>query len=60
MIVQNPIERFIRNESAVTAIEYALLAGLIAVVIVASVTYVGSQVLALFNYVSSKVDQAIS
>lgn len=60
MIVQNPIERFIRNDSAVTAIEYALLAGLIAVIIVASITFVGTQVQALFNYVSSKVDQAIS
>lgn len=60
VIVQNRIKHFFHSESAVTAIEYALLAGLIAVIIVASITLVGSQVQALFNYVSSKVDQAIS
>lgn len=39
---------FMREEEGVTSIEYALLAGLIAVVIVASVGLVGGGVLALF------------
>lgn len=60
MIVKTAIERFIRNEHAVSSIEYALLAGLIAVVILFSVSAAGTQLLSLFNYVSSKVVLAMS
>ena len=52
--------RFLRNESGVSAIEYALLAGLIAAVIVVSVGSVGTQVLALFTFVKSQVLLATS
>lgn len=38
------IQRFIRDEEGVTAIEYALIASLIAVVIIAAVTATGTQV----------------
>lgn len=46
---------FVRDESAVTSIEYALLGSLIAVVIVGSVTKLGINVLALYEIVSAAV-----
>jgi pilus assembly protein Flp/PilA len=44
-----------RDTRAVTAIEYALIAALIAVVIVGAATTLGSQVSATFNNVSSEL-----
>ncbi|WP_082565153.1 Flp family type IVb pilin [Duganella sp. Root1480D1] len=52
--------RFLRNDSGVSAIEYALLAGLIAVVIVVSVGKAGTQLLSLFTFVKSQVLLATS
>jgi pilus assembly protein Flp/PilA len=60
MIVKTAIERFIREQVAVSTIEYALLAGLIAVVILISVSAAGTQLQALFSYVQSQVTQAMS
>lgn len=54
------ILRFLQAEHGVTAIEYALLGGLIAVVIVGAVTLVGSKLDALFIYVKDKVVAASS
>jgi pilus assembly protein Flp/PilA len=48
------------DESAVTAIEYALLAGLIAAVLVLSITLLGDQVRLMFVYVKDQVDLALS
>ena len=48
------------DESAVTAIEYALLAGLIAAVLVITITLVGDQVKQLFVYVKDQVVLALS
>ena len=45
------IRNFIGNDSGATAIEYALIASLIAVVIITAVTYVGTQVSNVFNEV---------
>lgn len=50
--------RLLRAESAVTAIEYALLASLIAVAIVAGVTALGVQVDTLYKLVYSTVQHA--
>lgn len=51
------ITQFLRNaafdEEGVTAIEYGLIAALIAVVIVGAVTSVGTQLSALFTSVAS-------
>jgi len=47
--MKNLLLRFVRNESGATAIEYGLIAGLIAVVIITAVTNVGTSVLAKFN-----------
>ncbi|PHV40001.1 Flp family type IVb pilin [Janthinobacterium sp. BJB304] len=48
------------DESAVTAIEYALLAGLIAAVLVVTITVLGDQVKLLFVYVKDQVVLALS
>lgn len=52
--------RRISDESAVTAIEYALLAGLIATVLVITITVLGDQVKLLFAYVKDHVVLALS
>jgi len=43
------------DKRAVTAIEYALIAALIAVVIIAAVSLLGSQISNTFNKVSSEL-----
>lgn len=45
----------LRSESAVTSIEYAMLGGLIAVVIVVGVTQLGDNVRRLYEFVSLAV-----
>lgn len=47
------------SEEGVTAIEYALLSSLIAVIILTAVTTVGSQLLALWNRISNCVTFAV-
>jgi pilus assembly protein Flp/PilA len=49
------IQKFIREEDGVTAIEYGLIAALIAVVIIGSVTLVGTKLDGVFNYIQSKL-----
>ena len=50
------ILRFLRDESGATAIEYGLIAGLIAVVIISAVTSVGTKVSKQFSTVASKLN----
>ena len=45
--------QFVRDEAGATAIEYALIASLIAVVIISGVTLVGTSLTAIFNSVAS-------
>ncbi len=54
------IQRLRRDESGVTAIEYGLIAGLIAVVIIAVVTTVGTDLTNLFTDVSGCLQNASS
>jgi len=49
------IKRFVRDEEGVTAIEYALIAALIAVVIIAAVKLVGEGVNTTFNKVANAI-----
>lgn len=58
--MKNRILRFLRHERAVSAIEYALLGGLIAVVIVIAVSLAGAQLKIMFETLSSQVSQASS
>lgn len=48
------------EETAVTALEYALLAGLLAVVIVAAVTLAGDSLALLFSSIKDQVVLALS
>lgn len=50
-IVQS-IQKFVRDEEGVTAIEYGLIAALIAVTIIAATTVVGDRVCATFNTIA--------
>jgi len=49
------IQTFLRDESGATAIEYGLIAALIAVVIIAAVTTVGTNLSGTFNTVSGSI-----
>ena len=54
-IIMNFITKFIREEDGVTAIEYGLIAALIAVVIIASVTLVGTNLTNVFTRISTSL-----
>jgi pilus assembly protein Flp/PilA len=49
------ITRFLRDESGATAIEYGLIAALIAVAIIAAVELVGTNLTTTFNTVAAKI-----
>jgi len=51
----NSIKRFVANESGATSIEYALIASLIAVAIIAAVTTVGGKVSTVFTEVGNSL-----
>lgn len=54
------IQKFIRDEQGVTAIEYGLIAALIAVVIIAAVKIVGTQLDTTFSKIGSELKTANS
>ena len=47
------IKNFVAEEEGVTAIEYGLIAALIAVVIIAAVTIVGTQLKRVFEFIGT-------
>jgi pilus assembly protein Flp/PilA len=49
----NLISRFVRDESGATAIEYGLIAALIAVVIITALTSVGTSLSAKFTSIAT-------
>ena len=49
------LSNMIRNESGVTAIEYALIAALIAVAAIASFTLVGTNLSTTFSTIAAKL-----
>ena len=51
----NIISRFVRDESGATAIEYGLIAALIAVVIITGVKAVGSNLSTTFTNISTNL-----
>ncbi len=51
----NFVSRFIKDQSGVTAIEYGLIAALIAVVIIGAVTLVGTNLSATFQTVQGSL-----
>jgi pilus assembly protein Flp/PilA len=53
--MRNTFRNFCKDESGATAIEYGLIAALIAVVIITGVTAVGTSLSATFNTVSGSL-----
>lgn len=49
------LQHLLKDKSGVTAIEYGLIASLIAVAIVAAVTLVGTELNNTFNYVATSL-----
>ena len=49
------LRKFLKDESGATAIEYGLIAALIAVVIITAVTAVGTALSTTFNTISTQV-----
>jgi pilus assembly protein Flp/PilA len=54
------IQKFMREEDGVTAIEYGLIAALIAIVIITSVTNVGTQLDLVFTRVETALKAALA
>jgi len=55
--MKNAILKFIRDEQGATAIEYGLLAGLIAAAIVTIVSSLGTQITDAFQVVCTKLNK---
>jgi len=55
----NFIKNFLREEAGVTAIEYGLIAALIAVAIILAVTGVGTALNGVFTDISGKLNAAV-
>ena len=53
------ITRLINDESGATAIEYGLIAGLVAVAIIAALSYLGGELQSLFEYVGDTIGAAV-
>lgn len=52
------VSRFIKDESGATAIEYGLIAALIAVVIIGAVTLLGTNISSRFTQVANAIGNA--
>ncbi|CAN7227353.1 Flp/Fap pilin component [compost metagenome] len=52
------LKQFIRDEDGVTAIEYGLIAALIAVVIIVSVQTIGTKLNVIFKYIGDTLTNA--
>lgn len=56
----NKLMNLIRDEEGATAIEYGLIAALIAAVIVGATTSLGTQVKGAFEYIATQMENAVS
>ena len=52
----NLIAKFAKDESGATAIEYGLIAALIAVAIIGAATFLGGSLSSMFNEVGTKLN----
>jgi pilus assembly protein Flp/PilA len=55
VFMYNSLTRFLRDESGATAIEYGLIAALIAVVIIGTLTAIGTNLSTKFNSVATSL-----
>ena len=53
--MKNLVSRFVSDQSGATAIEYGLIAGLIAVVIITAVRSIGTNLTTKFNQVAGNL-----
>ena len=53
--MQSLLARFVKDESGATAIEYGLIAALIAVGIITAATTLGNQLESTFNFISTQL-----
>ena len=51
----NALMNFINDEEGVTAIEYGLIASLIAVAIIAAITITGTTLSSMFTFINGKI-----
>ena len=51
--------RFRKDENGATAIDYGLVAGLISIVIITTITMVGSKLENVFNFIGTTLDGAL-
>ncbi|HEX2654384.1 MAG TPA: Flp family type IVb pilin [Xanthobacteraceae bacterium] len=49
----NLAQRFVKDESGATAIEYGLIAGLVSVIIITALTTIGTQLNAVFTAIAA-------
>lgn len=56
----NTVARFMNDESGATAIEYGLIAALIAVGIIAAATTLGNGLSNIFNGIGGRLDTAVT
>ena len=52
------ISKFLKDETGATAIEYGLIAALVAIACITALTALGTSLSSLFNTVKTKVDTA--
>lgn len=55
MSVVQTIRQFVRDEEGVTAIEYGLIASLVAVALIVGATALGTNLNAMFTFISTKL-----
>jgi len=55
MTVVQTLRQFIRDEEGVTAIEYGLIASLVAVALIAGATTLGTKLDAMFTFIAGKL-----
>ncbi|MCB9780766.1 MAG: Flp family type IVb pilin [Alphaproteobacteria bacterium] len=53
------LQRLVRDESAATSIEYALIATLVSTFIIGSLTFFADSLGSTFDYISTKVSTAL-
>lgn len=53
------LNKFLKDESGATAIEYGLIAGLIAVAIIGALGALGTSISGAFNTIASSIDSAV-
>ena len=58
--IMNAIKKFLREEDGVTAIEYGLIAALIAVLIISALSIIGTQLQKTFSYIATQLSNAVT